>query len=268
MPLRLLRHHPHRRRNRVATSPILPVIDLLAGQVVRGVAGQRSEYRPVVSRWCDSAEPIDIAKALRSVFGFGRFYVADLDGILHQRLNVAEYQRLIADGFELVIDAGITAAEAARPLLADPQITLIAGLESLATPQALCDLLEQTEPARWIFSLDLRNGQPMANTAWPSDPVAIARTAMAAGISQMIVLDLHDVGMGTGGSTESLCRQLLQSHPQVSLIAGGGVRQLSDIDRWQAVGVSQVLVASALHDGRISPDDWRRYSPFQSAIHS
>jgi len=247
---------------------ILPVIDLLNGQVVRGMAGQRSEYRPIVSRWCDTSQPMDIAIALREQFGFRRFYVADLDGILRQRPNIDAYQQLSEQGFELVIDAGIVDAISAQPLLRHPQITLVAGLESLATPQGLRDLLQQTDPSRWVFSLDLKQGQPLATTDWPNDPATIAQTAIAAGITQMIVLDLHDVGMGTGGSTADLCRQLLQSHPQVSLTAGGGVRNLRDVAHWQELGVSQVLVASALHDGRISPDDWQRYSAFQSAIQS
>ena len=29
---------------------VIPVIDLLGGQVVRGVAGRRDEYRPIVSQ--------------------------------------------------------------------------------------------------------------------------------------------------------------------------------------------------------------------------
>lgn len=247
---------------------ILPVIDLLDGQVVRGVAGQRSEYRPIVSRWCNAADPLEIANALREQFGFHRFYVADLDGILHQRPNLATYAALIELGFNLVIDAGVVDANSAWPLLAQPQITLVAGLESLATPQVLHELLQQTDPCRWVFSLDLKNGQPLATTDWPSEPATIAQTAIAAGISQLIVLDLHDVGMGTGGSTAELCRQLLQWHPEVSLIAGGGVRNQRDVEQWHTLGVSQVLVASALHDGRISPDDWQRYSAFQSAIQS
>ncbi|MBI1346939.1 hisA/hisF family protein [bacterium] len=251
-----------------ANSWILPVIDLLDGQVVRGVAGQRSEYQPIASRWCDTSNPLDITQALRQQFGFRRFYVADLDGILQQRPNLTQYQQLIEQGFELVIDAGIVDAVSAQALLAQPQITLVAGLESLASPQVLQELLQQTDPSRWVFSLDLRNGQPMASTTWPCDPTAIADIAISRGITRMIVLDLHDVGMGTGGSTVSLCRQLLQSHPKLSLIAGGGVRCLDDVAHWREHGVSQVLVASALHDCRISPDDWQRYSAFQSAIQS
>ena len=44
---------------------VLPVLDVLEGVVVRGVAGQRAEYRPLRSRLVESAVPLDVARALR-----------------------------------------------------------------------------------------------------------------------------------------------------------------------------------------------------------
>ena len=36
---------------------IIPVLDVLGGCVVRGVGGRRDEYRPIVSKLCNSREP-------------------------------------------------------------------------------------------------------------------------------------------------------------------------------------------------------------------
>ncbi|MFM8221178.1 MAG: nickel transporter, partial [Planctomycetaceae bacterium] len=43
---------------------VIPVLDLLGGVVVRGVAGQRDSYRPIVSQLVDGAEPLAVARAL------------------------------------------------------------------------------------------------------------------------------------------------------------------------------------------------------------
>ena len=43
-------------------------------------------------------------------------------------------------------------------------------------------------------------------------------------MTSIIILDLSDVGMGTGGSTDSLCRFVRNEFPRIRLIAGGGVR--------------------------------------------
>jgi len=42
---------------------IIPVIDLMHGQVVRGIAGQRHTYQPIQSRLVASADPMAVARA-------------------------------------------------------------------------------------------------------------------------------------------------------------------------------------------------------------
>ena len=60
---------------------IIPVLDLLKGQIVRGIAGQRQEYRPIVSKLSASSNPLDVARAFRDHLNFTLFYLADLDAI-------------------------------------------------------------------------------------------------------------------------------------------------------------------------------------------
>ena len=62
-------------------SAILPVIDLKGGIVVRGVAGQRDQYRPVESCFTADAQPASVAMGLTERFCFRQVYVADLDAI-------------------------------------------------------------------------------------------------------------------------------------------------------------------------------------------
>src|SRR5438876_2234586 len=94
---------------------ILPVIDLMHGQVVRGIAGRREEYRPIVSKIAGTAQPLDVARAFREQFGFEALYLADLDSIGGAEPASAVYRTLQDDGFELWVDAGIrSAGEATR----------------------------------------------------------------------------------------------------------------------------------------------------------
>src|SRR5947209_19648396 len=60
---------------------IIPVLDLMGGRVVRGVAGRRSEYRALTSALTASSKPLDVARAFRLHFGLATLYVADLDAI-------------------------------------------------------------------------------------------------------------------------------------------------------------------------------------------
>src|SRR4051794_10424287 len=105
---------------------ILPVLDLLDGVVVRGIAGKRGEYRPICSHLAAGSEPLAIARGFRSHFGLNALYVADLDAILHARPNLAHYRQLADDGFELLVDAGLRETAQAEQLLSAGVRTLIA----------------------------------------------------------------------------------------------------------------------------------------------
>lgn len=239
---------------------ILPVLDLLNGTVVRGVAGRRAEYRPVASRLVDSAEPLAVARALREQLGLSTLYVADLDAILHERPNREIHARLAAEGFELWIDAGLRTLDAARRLLESPATRAVVGLETWPGPDDLARLCRSVDAQRVIFSLDLQSGKSLGDgAAWGStDPAEIASRAVAAGIQRMIVLDLAGVGVSAGVATLALCRRLRERFANLELITGGGVRDGDDLARLEEAGIAGALVASAFHDGRVTRRDLER----------
>ncbi len=74
----------------------------------------------------------------------------------------------------------------------------------------------------------------------------------------MLVLDLARVGEGTGTGSEELCAEIVRSSPQVELSVGGGVRGWEDLARLRDGGVRAVLLASALHDGRVTREELDR----------
>jgi phosphoribosylformimino-5-aminoimidazole carboxamide ribotide isomerase len=232
---------------------ILPVLDLLDGVVVRGVAGRRDTYRPVESCLATTADAMDVARAFRDELGLCELYVADLDAILHQRPNRSIYRSLVTDGFDIMIDAGLTEVRQAEEILAAGASSVIAGLETIPGPQLLTSLCDAFGHQRVTFSLDLKAGVPLGDTQqWKTaDPFDIGRRAIDAGVRRMIVLDLAQVGVGEGVPTQALCQQLQQHCSQLQLITGGGVRDAADLENLKSAQIDAVLVASALHNGRI-----------------
>ena len=235
---------------------VLPVLDLLEGQVVRGVAGRRADYRRLVSRLTSSSDPLDVARAIRNSFGLERFYVADLDAIIVRRPNLIVYRRLIEDGFQLIVDAGLSEPDEAIKLRDAGVTQVIVGLEACRSPEDLASIGEVT--ADITFSLDLMNGIPRrmnGSLGWSDQPHEIARQAVDAKAAAILPLDLADVGMETGGSTDALCRFIHDEFPTIRVIAGGGVRGRNDLIRLKELGVDAVLVASAIHDGKLTRED-------------
>ncbi|HEV3263773.1 MAG TPA: HisA/HisF-related TIM barrel protein [Gemmataceae bacterium] len=231
---------------------ILPVLDIMAGQVVRGIGGRRHEYRPVVSRLTSSCRPADVARAFRDAFGLHELYLADLGALAGAPPALPIYAELQALGFDLWVDAGIREASTAAPLAATAIRRIVVGLET-ATPGAVADACQKWGGHRVVFSLDLTDGKPLGSPA--ADAWSIATQAIADGVRCLIVLDLARVGTGAGVGTERLCRRLVEAYPGVEVVAGGGVCGVADVNRLKDLDVAAVLVASALHDGRLRPED-------------
>jgi phosphoribosylformimino-5-aminoimidazole carboxamide ribotide isomerase len=235
---------------------IIPAIDLMGSQVVRGVAGQREHYRPLVSRIARSSDPSVVAAAFAEHFGLTELYLADLDAIGGKAPARKIYDRLLANGFRLWVDAGIRDVAQVRDLAQAGIECVVVGLETIADPDMLGRTVELLGE-RVAFSHDLRHGQPVGNLAsWPeADARGITARAVALGVRRVLVLDLAQVGTAAGTATKELCRWLATTYPQVEVYAGGGVRDATDLRRMRDADMHGALVASALHDGALSRTD-------------
>lgn len=233
------------------TVQLVPVLDLMNGAVVRGVAGQRDEYRPIQSRLAAGSDPVQIAAALRDGFRVDEFYVADLDAIRFHRPQLEVIARLANLGLKLLVDGGISDIATAEKLVQANAARVISGLETLPDWTLLRELVGTFGSDQIVFSVDLQNGRPLGQAGSGLSPAEIVNRAVDAGIVNLIVLDLAGVGVGGGIPTLELCSHIREEHPDLTLWTGGGVRNMNDVLASRSYGVSGVLVASALHDGRI-----------------
>lgn len=245
---------------------IIPVLDLKGGLVVHAVRGDRATYKPVQSRLTHSAAPRAVAAAFAEL-GFRTIYVADLDAIAGERSNLELYRDMLAIAEAIWLDVGLSSVERAIELsefARSSNVTgIIAGLESLGSPRLLAAIARRVNPDRLVFSLDLKRGSPFtAQPGWARmTPVQIVQYTISLGVRRVIVLDLADVGAGTGASTVELCREIrLRYGSDLELVAGGGVRSLADLAALRDAGCSAALVATALHNGAMTRDDLQEFS--------
>lgn len=235
------------------------MIDLLNGVVVRGVAGQREKYRPIRSILAPSPDPVVVLRSLQQTFDLHQFYVADLDAIQFQQFNRCVIAELVRCGVTLMVDRGVRTAEDVQELLDLNVHQVVVALETLQQPQDLADLIRQFGAQQLILSLDLKHGQLQTQCPeWQSsNPVQLAVLLHQLGLHSIIVLDIAAVGTNSGTPTLSLCREVRTQLPHVALVTGGGIRNSEDIQQLQQAGADGVLIASALHDGRLSAEDIR-----------
>ena len=231
---------------------VVPVLDVQNGRVVRGIGGRRHEYRPLTPH----CHPVAVAGAFRDRFGLTELYVADLDAIAGAPPCLPIYTELRGQGFTIWVDAGVRVTEVADALFTAGIDVAVVGLETVAGPTVLRELCN-VHAERIVFSLDLRDGVPLGDlTPWRhADARSIANQAIDFGVRHLLLLDLARVGMNTGTGTELLTTELIAAYPQIEFSTGGGIRGLEDLRRLKSIGLSAVLVASALHDGRIRRED-------------
>ena len=242
---------------------IIPVLDILNRVVVRGVAGQRDRYEPIQSAVCFSPDPIEVATVFRDRFGLDKFYIADLDAILHGEPNYWLFDELSEAGFELMVDAGASQPIEVQGLLTRGAAKAVIGLETWPLLSSLEMLQASVGPERLVFSLDLKHGQPLRvfkDLSPESAAIDIGAAVLSTGIRELIVLDLASVGVHGGVPTLDLCEELKSFAPRTRIITGGGVRDVRDLETLSERGVDGVLVASALHDEKLSIDDVKKFA--------
>lgn len=225
---------------------IIPVIDLKGGIVVHARRGERENYRALVTPFATCPQPLAVVEGLLGFRDFTQLYIADLDAIAGRPAHCAVIGDIASRYPRLTVwlDAGLSAPHQLTALPQLPNIDFVLGSESipsLADYTALCAALPS---ARRVLCLDRGpDGDVLgcdalfeSATLWPA---------------RVIHMTLARVSSGGGPDFAGLAA-LRSRTPQCAFYAAGGVRDESDLHALAVQGVAGALVASALHDGRIT----------------
>jgi len=220
---------------------IIPVIDIKAGHAVLAKHGEREKYKPLSTPLCDSSRVNAVIDAYLNIYSFTRLYIADLDALMQTGNNqtlINTLFRLYPD-LDFIIDSGKLHSGYA-PVRSN-QLINIFGTESVNT-YFLSDLNQD-----YILSLDFSSTQELMGHAnlykpsvhWPKE---------------LIIMTLNLVGKNKGPDFVKL-ENYCTNYPSYNFIAAGGIRHNNDLNQLKAIGIQQVLIASALHNGDLTQRD-------------
>jgi HisA/HisF family protein len=221
---------------------VIPVIDLKDGAVVHARMGMRSAYAPIETPLSPTSRPTDVARGLLSIFPFKKFYVADLNAIENKDNNNAALKRLSLDFPELVfwVDAGIADVHHAQRWFEAGLGHLVLGSETQRDSDLIRFLCRNN---RTILSLDFRGDAflgpaSLLNEAniWPTN---------------VIVMTLARVGSASGPDMNWLTT-IKSRAANRQVYAAGGVRDANDLASLAAAGIAGALVATSLHNGKLT----------------
>ena len=237
---------------------IIPVIDVLNGIAVHAVRGRRKEYQPLKSVLCNSVDPFEVAKTFKRL-GFSELYLADLDAITGKQVNFEVYRHIVCEtGLELMVDAGVSDIEVAKKMLENQVSKIVIGTETLRSKSFVQEAVKLLGNDRFIVSLDLLGDKVLVKLGFDGckNALCLLRDFRQIGVLGFIVLDLARVGSGEGVNMDFLKKAI--SNLGTGVYVGGGVRGVADLIELRDLGVSGALVATALHNGKISITDLKQ----------
>lgn len=208
------------------------VIDIKKGKVVAGKGGERDKYPPITdfSELVTSDDPLDVISQIEPRY----LYAADLDQITGVGSNFEALVKISEAVDELIADCGFRSPEELENL----PFTPVVGTETFDITR-----LEK----KCYVSLDFKEKFLDASGKFSSwkDAVEFLNSLELKGI---IVLPIHLVG--TMKADFSLVEDVIEASDNPVLM-GGGVSGMEDLYSLKEMGCEGVLVATAVHRGKI-----------------
>ena len=226
---------------------LIPAIDIIDGKCVRLSQG---DYN---SKKVYNENPVEVAKELEA-HGIRRLHVVDLDGAASH--HVVNYRTLeqIASRTSLVIDfgGGVKSDEDLVIAFESGAQMVTGGSIAVKNPERFCHWLQTYGSERIILGADVKDHKIAVN-GWKDESACelfpFLEDYIGKGIRKVICTDINCDGMLQGPSI-SLYKEMLETYPDLYLIASGGVGSTEDIRQLEATGIPAVIFGKALYEGR------------------
>lgn len=235
---------------------LIPAIDIIDGKCVRLSQGDYD------SKKVYNENPVEVAKELE-VHGIRRLHVVDLDGAAsHHVVNYRTLER-IASQTSLIVDfgGGVKSDEDLKIAFESGAQMITGGSIAVKNPDLFCHWLQSYGSEKIILGADVKDHKIAVN-GWKDESTCelfpFLQDYVDKGIRKVICTDISCDGMLQGPST-SLYKEMLERHPDLYLIASGGVSCADDIHALEAAGVPAVIFGKALYEGRITLKEMERF---------
>jgi len=240
---------------------IIPVIDILNSKAVHAVEGKRSDYVSLKSYLFDSPNPQQIITSLYKKFKFTKFYIADLDSIIHKNpnLNIIDNISKNLPYISIILDPGIENLNDFTPFLNHNNLNLILGLETIKSLDLIGEFIDRLGQERIFVSIDMFNGKIFSKnpTIKNYGPLEIINKIHKLKVSNIILLDLSRVGQKIGG-IPPLYKKIRKMFSE-NIFVGGGIKDIDDINLYHNNDFNGVLIGTALYDGTIKKKEIKAF---------
>ncbi len=236
---------------------IIPVLDIFKTKIVHAVKGERSNYKPLISKLFNTSNPMKIVEIMVLNYNFTELYIADLDSIVNKKPNLDLLLKInkAFPHLKIILDPGISNLEEISLFSQLTLNKLILGIETIDNLNLVKDALKKLSSDRIVISIDIYKGKIMTKNKELStfDPLNLSNEINHYGVKEIIVLDLFRIGQKIGGIPDLYLK--IRENFEGKVIAGGGIKDFEDLLLYYDKKFSGVLIGTALYDGTIKIED-------------
>ena len=228
---------------------IIPAIDIINGKCVRLTKGDYAQQKVY------NDNPVEVAKQFEAA-GIKRLHVVDLDGAKAGKIINLKVLEAIASNTKLTIDFGggvKNITDVGNILNAGASIVTIGSL-AVKHPEILEEWLLEFGADKFLIGADVLD-EKIKISGWLEDGginiFNFIGKMLALGVQNIFCTDISKDGVMQGPSIE-LYKRIIEEHPEVNLIASGGVSNIDDVIQLKEIGCKGVIIGKAIYEGKIS----------------
>lgn len=228
---------------------LIPAIDIIDGKCVRLSQG---DYH---SQKVYNENPVEVAKMFEA-HGIRRLHIVDLDGAASKHVINHKVMATIAGQTSLVIDfgGGIKSDEDLHIAFESGAKMVTLGSIAVKEPETLVKWINTYGSERIILGADTKDGKIAVN-GWMEysnmELMPFIDTYMKKGVTKVLCTDISRDGMLNGPSTD-LYKKIMETNPDLYLIASGGISSMEDIEMLEGAGIQAVVFGKAFYEGHIT----------------
>ena len=191
--------------------------------------------------------------------GFKRLHIVDLDGAKSKHIVNDAVLKVVTTKTKLSIDfgGGIKSDEDIEKAFAAGASMVTIGSIAVTQPDLFMGWLKKYGAERIILGADVRHGKISIN-GWKEDStedlLPFLQKYVEAGVRNVLCTEISKDGTLAGPAID-LYKKVLETYPQLHLIASGGVSSIDDIKALEAAGIPAVVFGKAIYEGKIDLKD-------------
>lgn len=227
---------------------IIPAIDIINGKCVRLTKGDYAQQKIY------KENPVEVAKQFADA-GLKRLHIVDLDGAKAGTIMNLAVLENIAAAVNMVIDfgGGVKKITDVENILNAGASMVTIGSMAVKHPELLEEWLMEFGASHFLIGADVLDGN-IKISGWLEDGginiFDFTGKLLSLGVTNIFCTDISKDGMMEGPSVD-LYKKILVQHPEINLIASGGVSHIDDVLQLKEIGCSGVIIGKAIYENLI-----------------